>query len=441
MCFFVKSKRDDYITSNKLISIAKIEFSRQIKARYTTTQYSEEKSPSKTIMGNFNSKCKEDENCLRIEDLPVEILVKIIGYLNTTEKIKAFSMVNRRWFDIANNEIEALPIKWPQEKSQDIQNLIVRFPRLKNLELATKITNKDMILPIDSFLDSFGFDGTMEFDVSPYLIQTKNPESTFITRIKINPAKEKDFEYKEYQIVSLDIVLIDNQHHDSVIEEILSLDNVSKIRYTEVAMDQQEFLNFVKTIQALLSMPILKQIVIDVNLILDQVTLALDIEEEFPKNCNVEEITLILDCNGLDNNNNCNKNGLDKVWNKLFDALPSIKNFKVAIQEDFENLPVILKNISVLKHLKSLHVSINSRDDFKRFDAQKFGHILEIRECCEIIKNNFPMNSEVIIADWSYWSYRSFSFPFEYLFSGDYSTNLIEKERGENPKIVNGLSQ
>ena len=93
MCFFVKSKRDDYITSNKLIRIAKIEFSRQIKARYTTTQYSEEKSPSKTIMGNFNSKCKEDENCLRIEDLPVEILVKIIGYLNTTEKIKVFSMV------------------------------------------------------------------------------------------------------------------------------------------------------------------------------------------------------------------------------------------------------------------------------------------------------------------------------------------------------------
>ena len=49
MCFFVKSKRDDYITSNKWISIAKIEFSRQIKARYTTTQYSEEKSPLKTI--------------------------------------------------------------------------------------------------------------------------------------------------------------------------------------------------------------------------------------------------------------------------------------------------------------------------------------------------------------------------------------------------------
>ena len=160
MCFFVKSKRDDYITSNKLISIAKIEFTRQIEARYkfgTTTQYSLEKVHVnhilKKIMGNFNSKYQEDENCLRIEDLPVEIMVEIISYLDNTEKIKVFSMVNRRWFDIANNEIEALSIKWPQEKSQfnfwkfcksfwkfdsgdiqdiqDILNLIVRFPRLK----------------------------------------------------------------------------------------------------------------------------------------------------------------------------------------------------------------------------------------------------------------------------------------------------------------------
>ena len=49
MCFFVKSKRDDYITGNKLINrITKTEFSRQIKARYkfgTPTQYSLEKRP------------------------------------------------------------------------------------------------------------------------------------------------------------------------------------------------------------------------------------------------------------------------------------------------------------------------------------------------------------------------------------------------------------
>ena len=389
-------------------------------------------------MGNVDSKYRKEEDSLRIDDLPVEVLVKIISYLNTMEKIDIFSMVNKRWFDIASNEIEVLPIKWPQEKSQfnfwkcvsgqhlnicrEIQNLIVRFPRLKNLELATKITNKDMILPLESFLDSFGFDGTMEFDVSPDLIQTKNP-ATFITRIKINPKKENDFEYKEYQIVSLDILYIGNQH-DSVIEEILSL---SKIRYADYVRNQQEYLNFVKTIESLLSRPNLKQIVFDVRLFK---TLAMDIEEEFQKNCSVEEITLFHDYNKL-----------DKFWNKLFNALPNIKIAKVAIQEDFENLPVILKNISVLKHLKSLHLSI-----YRRFDAQRFGppfgHILDI--CCEIIKNNFSMNSEVVIADLSptaYWSYYDQRPTFEYLLRDDDSTNLIKKQKGENPKIVHGLSQ
>jgi hypothetical protein len=143
-------------------------------------------------MGNVDSKYRKEEDSLRIDDLPVEVLVKIISYLNSTKKIKIFSLVNKRWFAIANNEIEALSIKWPQEKNQfsfwkfwkfdsgdiqDIKNLIVRFSRLKNLELASKITNKDMILPLGSFLDSFGFDGTMEFDVSLDLIQTKiNPD-------------------------------------------------------------------------------------------------------------------------------------------------------------------------------------------------------------------------------------------------------------------------
>ena len=46
-----------------------------------------------------------------------------------------------------------------------------------------------MILPLGSFLDSFGFDGTMEFDVSLDLIQNK---------IKFNP----DFEY-DYLIATV----------------------------------------------------------------------------------------------------------------------------------------------------------------------------------------------------------------------------------------------
>ena len=54
-------------------------------------------------MGNFNSKYQEDENCLRIEDLPVEIMVEIFSYLDTNEKMKV-SMVNKRWFGIVNKE-------------------------------------------------------------------------------------------------------------------------------------------------------------------------------------------------------------------------------------------------------------------------------------------------------------------------------------------------
>ena len=52
-----------------------------------------------------------NSNCLRIEDLPRELLVKIMSYLNMSEKINVFSMVNKQWFDIANKEIEDLLIK------------------------------------------------------------------------------------------------------------------------------------------------------------------------------------------------------------------------------------------------------------------------------------------------------------------------------------------
>ena len=43
------------------------------------------------------------ENCLQIEDLPVEMMVEIFSYLNKYEKIK-ISMVNHRWFDIARKK-------------------------------------------------------------------------------------------------------------------------------------------------------------------------------------------------------------------------------------------------------------------------------------------------------------------------------------------------
>ena len=81
---------------------------------------------------------------------------------------------------------------------------------------------------------------------------------------------------------------------------------------------------------------------------------------------------------------------------------------------------MFLKNISGLKHLKSLNVAISRRSNDENFDAQ-LGHILEI------IKKKFPMNSEIVIADRDFW------------WPGDL-TNLIEKKEGEDPKIVYGLN-
>ena len=314
-------------------------------------------------MGIFYSKYQEDENCLQIEDLPDEMIVEIFSYLNKTEKIK-ISMVNKRWFGIINNEIKTLSIRWPQEKNQEIQNLILRFPRLKNLELATKITNKDLILPLDSFENKF--DGTMEFEISSDLIQTKNPKFTFIERIKINPAKEKDFEYKEDQIMNFYIEMIPtgpiNQSKiwDSIIEEIRSLDKLSKIEYFEDS--QHGNLSLVKLMEAFLSLPYLKEIVVH---LMPADNYPLDTEEEYPKNWSVEEITF-------------------KTWapsfkflNKVLDALPNIKKVEIFNDNDFENLPVFLKNISGLKHLKSLNVAISRRSNDENFDAQ-LGHVLEI---------------------------------------------------------------
>ena len=133
-------------------------------------------------------------------------------------------------------------------------------------------------------------------------------------------------------------------------------------------------------------MPCLKQIVLDVAFY--NLTFIEDIEGESPKNLNVEKITFDLDLQRLS----------FKVWNKLFNALPNIKQVKVVTYE-YENLKVFLKHISVLKNLKSLNLQIYGRDDNEKFDAQNIGHLLEIKNCCNIIKNNFPMNSEIVIAD------------------------------------------
>ena len=371
-------------------------------------------------MGNFWPKSKNNENKLLkefkdennrpIENLPNEIMVEIFSYLDGNEEVKV-SLVNKRWFQVVNNEIKNLSIKWPQQQNQDVQNLINRFPKLKNIELATMITDACMMyfLPVDFF----DFTGTLEFDIDPYLIPTKSEPSTYITRIKINPlnpAKEIwDFVYDKNQIINFGIdMLRPTGNVDSVVKEILSLDNVSKIRYSQIdylsqtvrALNyQQEKLNFVKIVRSILSRPYLKQI--EFNVAFD---FNLDIEKKIPKNFNVEEITLQ------------SANLSLKVWKNIFDALPNIRKFKVVILfEDTTSLDVILKGLSNFKKLKFLHVTICNCDHYKKFNKT------EIRDCFHIIRDNFPMKTEVVIADKD-------------------STNLIEKEEGREPKIVIGHS-
>ena len=92
-------------------------------------------------MGNFWSKFIDNEieslkefkheNYRPFENLPNEITVEILSYLGGNEKVKV-SLVNKRWFQVVNNEIEKLSIKYPLEQNQVVQNLINRFPKPQN---------------------------------------------------------------------------------------------------------------------------------------------------------------------------------------------------------------------------------------------------------------------------------------------------------------------
>ena len=73
---------------------------------------------------------------------------------------------------------------------------------------------------------------------------------------------------------------------------------------------------------------------------------------------------------------------------KVFDALPNLKKVKVVIF-DIKNLPLILKNSSVLKHLKRLNVAICSRHEGEKIDEQKFRDCLQRINCCDFIRQ-FP---------------------------------------------------
>ena len=335
----------------------------------------------------------EVENHLQMENLPAELMVIIFSYFEKKEKIEILSTVNKRWFEILNDEIKNIAINWPAQQNQECQKLIDRFPNLKNLELKTKIAGKDsenwpyfLPKPLQLSLDSFKFDmGTIEFSINPGLIQSKNWKEnwsvTRISKIRVNPKQENYLEYDENRIIAFEIFEGIDQPEDleSVLEEILSLKAVTNISYRdeknwEGSAFPQEDLKFVRIIKSILTRNTLKQINFQVEFDQD-----LDVGNEFTKNFNVEEISL--DCSNLS----------FKVWKKVFQALPNVKKVKiVAFESTFlENLPVILRNISDnFKDLKSLDVSIFSRYDDEEFDVQK------IRDCFDIIKDNFPMRAK-----------------------------------------------
>ena len=136
------------------------------------------------------------------EDLPNELLSEILSYLSKKEKL-GVSLVNQRWFQNINRQIEDIRIRRPTntENLEDLQNLIKRFP-LKSLSLASQVNSYSELLPLKS-LDLKG--KSIEFDVG----QTKAGEMGFfggpatrIKRIKVEDfEKFARFEYKPSQVI------------------------------------------------------------------------------------------------------------------------------------------------------------------------------------------------------------------------------------------------
>jgi hypothetical protein len=69
------------------------------------------------------------------EDLPNEILLEILSYFSKKERLNN-SMVNQRWFQNINSQIEDIQIRRPtttNENLEELQKLIDRFLRLRSL--------------------------------------------------------------------------------------------------------------------------------------------------------------------------------------------------------------------------------------------------------------------------------------------------------------------
>ena len=332
------------------------------------------------------------------EDLPNEILSKILSYFSKKKRL-SISTVNQRWFQNINSQIEDIQIRRPtttNENLEELQRFINRFRRLRSLSLDSRVGNYSELLPLKS-LNLKGI--SIEFDVRKDLIKTKNDVVT-IKRIKLEDFEDfTHFEYKPSQII---VVYVDDSEDvggsdsEMLREEIMSLNSLRRIYisiYDEVISRQ--------VYEAILTRPALKQIDIDAHCTL-HCTLHIDnIEHEIPKNYTVEEITFDGDIFH------------SEKWKKLFDALPNIKRVRVVQWGKYPpyNLPEFIKVLSVFKNLESLHIAI------ARIEHEG----PKIQDSLKIIKDNFPIKAKVVIADMD---------------GNAKLTNVIEKEEGKLPEIV-----
>ena len=362
-------------------------------------------------MGLFYS--KPDENHKQIVDLPPEVMEKIFSYIPKKERMKTVSLVKKQWFSIINSKIEDILLDNPKEANlNQVRNLIKRFPRMKNLEINVKLATEvldcldflpltslalnevDILLEIKQFwhpLEGLLFDLRKHGDANP---------STHISKFKINL---EDFNFKCHpsQVLTFEIDI--SNDFEKLKEDIMSFNNVTKIKYDEwnYYYDyEQDNLRFALIIECILTRKQLKEIEFGVFFASN-----FNYENVFPKNLTVDEISFWPRCGDLSS----------KIWSKVFDALPNIKNVRVVTGTRYQygrNAVGILKNlIRAFKGLKSLHFAL-----YETSDSQ-------LNDCYNFIKENFPLKCKVIIA-----TYESDE--------EDVLTNRIVKEEGKPPKMV-----
>ena len=164
-----------------------------------------------------------------MKDLPNEMLSEILSYVGNKEKLSV-SLVNKRWLQIINSQIEGLEsitIRRPTttDNLEELQNLLNRFPKLRSLSLANRINDISELVPLKSLaFKKF----SLEFYVGQDLIETINPKWTSIKRVKIeNFEGFENFEYKPNTIIHFEVNI--TRSNFEVEEEIMSLNFLKRI--------------------------------------------------------------------------------------------------------------------------------------------------------------------------------------------------------------------